>query len=72
MCPAILLWHFYDAPSEYRALSEHGGDEDYLAFVPHGVDVPWWMDEEECSVFGVCSITKHQVDGGYVYIGAHA
>lgn len=32
--PPILVWRFYDAPEEYRALSGHGGDEDWLAFVP--------------------------------------
>lgn len=32
----MIIWYFPDAPAELRALSPHGGDEDYLAYVPYG------------------------------------
>lgn len=43
--PPIKVWHFYDAPEEYRALSGHGGDEDWLAFVPDEVGLDWQREE---------------------------
>lgn len=30
------VWAFHDAPSELQALSEHGGDEDWLVLWPPG------------------------------------
>lgn len=30
----ILVWPFYEAPEELQALSQHEGDEDWLAKVP--------------------------------------
>lgn len=69
---AILVWRFEDAPREYRDLSAHGGDEDWVAFVPDGLKDEWipWMDSG--SSFGCCDVSEHQVDGGVVRIGAHA
>lgn len=68
----IKIWEFYDAPETFRALSEHGGDEDWLAFVPEGRCEPYWLEPDSGSWFGCCSISRHIVDGGAVYIGAHA
>lgn len=67
----ILVWRFYEAPEQYRKLSEHGGDEDWLAFVPDRYKDEYigWL---EYGSFGVCEITQHPVEGGVVYIGAHA
>jgi len=63
---AILLWHFADAPEVFRRLSPHGGDEDFVALVPAGVDPPgwtlWWQD-----------VTRHELaDGAVLLIGVHA
>lgn len=66
----ILVWEFYDAPLQYRALSQHGGDEDWLALVPKDYphNIPWL----EHGTFGVCDITVHECEDGIVYIGAHS
>lgn len=69
---AILVWRFQDAPPEYRALSDHGGDEDWLAFLPDEVAGEWigWMNPG--SSFGCCDVSEHRVEGGIVRIGAHS
>lgn len=68
---AILLWSYFQAPEQYRELSGNGGDEDWVAFVPEGVDPPYWMADVGFSS-GICEVEEHQVDGGTVYIGSHA
>lgn len=69
----ILMWRFEDAPTEYQARSPHGGDEDWVVYVPsHYLDewMPWL--EEGLGSIGVCSISKHETEGGMVFIGAHS
>lgn len=72
---AIQVWAWDDAPDEFRALSPHGGDEDWVAFIPqpvydsHGGNFPWC---ESGSRFGVCDVSEHEVTGGVVRIGAHS
>lgn len=68
----ILVWRFYDAPKAYQALSTHGGDEDWVGFIPDefGEENPYWM--EAGTAFGCCDVEEHKVDGGRVVIGAHA
>jgi hypothetical protein len=68
----ILVWQFYDSPKVFQELSPHGGDEDWLAFVPNdqGYDYIPWL--ESGSRFGVCDISEHEVEGGKIFIGAHA
>lgn len=69
----IKIWPFYDAPEEYRSLSTHGGDEDWLALLP-----PFYKDQyipwmEEGSSFGCCEVSEHTLPNGYIVkIGAHA
>lgn len=41
---AMILWSFEDAPKELCSLSEHGGDEDGLLFLPEGLELPWWVE----------------------------
>jgi hypothetical protein len=68
----IKVWKFHDAPEELQKLSQHGGDEDWLALVPPALKDEWipWLDT---GTFGCCSIDKHlQEDGSTVFIGAHA
>lgn len=69
MSVTIRVWKYEDAPEKYRSLSQHGGDEDWLAFVPEGMGRPGWMD---VPAFGCCDVSAHPVRGGVVYIGAHA
>lgn len=70
----ILVWRFEDAPEKYSKLSGHGGDEDWLAFVPNSLKDEWipWLESGPSSGFGCCDVSEHPVDGGIVYIGAHA
>lgn len=69
---AISVWSFCDAPRKYQVLSDHGGDEDWVAFVPDRVKLMWigWM--QEGTAFGCCRVSEHTVEGGVVRIGAHA
>lgn len=70
--PPILVWRFEDAPMKYKILSNHGGDEDWVAFIPKeskGYGIPW---AESGSRFGVCDVSEHEVENGIVLIGAHA
>lgn len=68
----ILVWKFCDAPLEYQSLSDNGGDEDWLAFVPAHLSQEWigWLVEG--SSFGCCRVAEYAVDGGVVRIGSHA
>lgn len=71
----IRIWSWRDAPEELRALSPHGGDEDWVALIPpkmSGRYIPWL---EEGSAFGCCSVSINQhpeLPGYEVRIGAHA
>ena len=68
----IRVWRFRDAPEEFRKLSKHGGDEDWLAHVPAEMaeDYIGWM---ETGSFGACDVSEHKLDdGSVVRIGAHA
>lgn len=72
MANAILVWRWQDAPEEYRNLSPHGGDEDWVAFVPYSIASSYIAWLEEGSSFGCCSVSEHGVPGGIIKIGAHA
>ena len=68
----IQVWKWEDAPQAFRKLSQHGGDEDWVAFVPQALkdETIWWM--EEGTPFGVCDVYSYPVEGGIIRIGAHA
>lgn len=68
----IMVWPFKDAPAQLKALSDHGGDEDWVALVPpnHAASYIPWADEG--TPFGCCSVSTHNLNGGLVLIGAHA
>jgi hypothetical protein len=72
MDKTIMVWRFYEAPKDFQALSGHGGDEDWVAFIPTAFGDEWigWVDSS--TPFGISETTRHPVDGGWVYIGAHA
>lgn len=67
----ILVWSFYDAPEVLRQLSGHGGDEDWLAWVPPGIDdTIFWA--QPGTPFGCCDVLESALpNGARVLIGAH-
>lgn len=68
----IKVWRWEDAPEEFKELSPHGGDEDWVALVPAYLknEIIGWL---EYGSFGCCDISKHGLpDGNEVRIGAHA
>ena len=65
----IKVWAFYDAPEEYQKLSTNGGDEDWVALVPKGMDRPDWVGSE---AFGCCDVAAYPIEGGTIHIGCHA
>ena len=68
---AMLVWYWKDAPGELRALSDHGGDEDFISLLPLNKEAPSWMDDG--SSFGHCRVSSYRLpDGREVRIGAHA
>lgn len=69
----VQVWRFYDAPPELRALSPHGGDEDWLALIPAALAGDWFPWMESGGPFGCCDVSEHVLDGGaIVRIGAHS
>ena len=68
----VKVWRFADAPKEFQDLSQNGGDEDYLALLPKGLQGQdfAWLD---CRHFGFCCIDKHELpNGDTIYIGSHS
>jgi hypothetical protein len=70
----IRVYSFREAPNDLRALSPHGGDEDWLAVVPPDYSKRHYISWlQPGSPFGVCNVSEHElIDGTFVYIGAHA
>lgn len=74
----ILVWQWDDAPEAYQELSEHGGDEDWVVFVPQAVLNDWagdwllpsWIGNGKYGPLGW--LEEHDIDGGKLFIGAHA
>lgn len=68
----IKVWRWEDAPEGYKSLSDNGGDEDWIAFIPDSIKDKWipWM--EEGSSFGCCDVSEYKVPGGIIRIGSHA
>ena len=70
----IRVWRFEDANPQLRALSEHGGDEDWLVEVPseYASYIGWdWLDKIDACL--TPSIHEHPfIPGWKVLIGAHA
>ncbi len=68
---AIKIWPWDLAPAQYRALSPHGGDEDWVALTPRGMHAVPMLHEG--TPFGTRRVSKHRLPyGRAVYIGAHA
>jgi len=67
---AALVWEWENAPQEFRNLSPHGGDEDWVALVPDNIVNPSWA--EDGTPFGCCDVSEHELGGARVLVGAHA
>jgi hypothetical protein len=68
----IEVWRFRDAPQLLQELSENGGDEDWLAVLPHTMGCPSWM---ESGSFGYCCVDRYphpNRKGLDVVIGSHS
>ena len=66
----VCVWDFYVADKSLRVLSEHGGDEDWVIFVPSGLEEPNWIysapfyhDPQKIELGSDC---------GTIYISAHS
>lgn len=69
--PHIKIFPFHAAPEGLAELSTNGGDEDWIAVVPAGFDVPFFL--EEGGRFGCCTVEKHEHwSGCKILIGCHA
>jgi hypothetical protein len=68
----IKVWRWENAPKSYKILSENGGDEDWVAFIPNKIKEEYysWMDEG--TGFGCCTVKEYTINGGVVRIGSHA
>ena len=79
MTEPLKVWEFNDAPPEYCELSTHGGDEDWVVFIPHsrvGDSGPFSGYEHEheygCHLSNWGWVQCYEVEYGVVLIFAHA
>lgn len=79
----ILLWRFEDAPEELQALSNNGGDEDWLAEIPpyfyEGEEQMFLLESQDIPIYGFSASYRapeevpHPFKEGWkVRIGSHA
>jgi len=68
----IKVWRFKESPKEYQAMSNNGGDEDWVAFIPDEMSAYWVAWLESGTPFGCCCVDEFKVDGGTIKIGSHA
>jgi hypothetical protein len=71
----IAVWRFHEAPEGLRALSTHGGDEDWLAELPPSFDddPPDWLYRLAASAGGDLILHNHPSKLGWkICIVAHA
>lgn len=70
----LKIWKFENAPEEYKKLSQNGGDEDWIVFMPDGFDeeneFPYFLDEG--TYFACFIVEDYEVKGGKIRIGAHS
>lgn len=68
----IQIWAFDDAPEEYKEKSPHGGDEDWLAIVPAGIDAESILWMEAGTPFAPCDSSFELLpNGDTLVISAH-
>lgn len=69
--PVIEIWRFEDAPKEWRDLSQHGGDEDYIVVVRDESNSIVYQLEGEIFM-GLHHWDRHEYNDDVFWIGAHA
>lgn len=81
--PCVQVWKWDQAPEEWKKLSTHGGDEDWLALVPTVMLAEdqkeselWWMrwypEVNEGGRVSRRKDTEGAPEGFEIWIGAHA
>lgn len=77
----LSIWTWEDAPEEYKALSTHGGDEDWVLVCSSDQINEYWPNwladaisgSEDSYVVGFGHVDRHVLDdGAVVVIFAHA
>ena len=76
----VRLWNFENAPDELKYLSDHGGDEDWIALVPASMKDKYYSliecsDYERSGNLSRKELTNDDIEGleGYIlYIGSHS
>ena len=69
----MLIWAFHDAPEPLKALSENGGDEDWLVAIPKHYEERIKMEPLWVTYLGACDRDFIDVSDNYlVVIGSHA
>lgn len=70
---AVIVWAWEDAPAEFRQLSSHGGDEDYVAYFPKGLFESGYP-LEKIAELSCCDnqVIEFANSDAIVVIGAHA
>jgi hypothetical protein len=68
----IKMWPWKFAPEGLKALSQSGGDEDWVVFVPQAILDTWYEPTWLMYIDTMHDAQEFIVDGGKVYIGAHA
>lgn len=67
MKPVAEIYVYDDCPEEWRALSDNGGDEDYIVLGGG------WLAEDIADKIAVCDMQKVELpDGRTAYITCHA
>lgn len=65
----MLVWCWEQAPVFIKKLSDNGGDEDGVCWIPSGVEKPYWIDRL-WDIFG--GPQAIQFKDGLLVIWAHA
>lgn len=69
--PPIKIWQFDGAPPEYKAMSGHGGDEDWVIYSPPGLDPD--VAESIAENLKRWDFSRYTLeDGSTIWITAHA
>lgn len=71
----IRVWLFEHAPKGFQALSQSGGDEDWVALVPPEYEtryIPWLDGIDTCNDPEMHVLQKGLYKGWRAYIGCHA
>ncbi len=64
----IKIWPYNEAPKDFQFY--RGGDEDFVVFIPTGVEVPYWLERE--IDFNNIPEETHPDHNGTFYVMCHA